>query len=185
MNKNTYSIGDTARLTHATQKQIRNWEARGYIPLAGRVVSGDRAYRRFSIEQVEIISCIKTFLDEGFTLSAAVEKVKESLVEYKPLDNMLDGIVNMDKIDENVPNMWSNFEKHFNEAVCPFCYSHEFMILVMLRKMTPMTPIEKVYAHTCLNCSNSWLVRCDPESNVMKATEIDEDEFILLLGVHD
>ena len=74
MNKNTYSIGDTARLTHATQKQIRNWEAKGYIPLADRVVSGDRAYRRFTEEQIKIISRIKQYLDEGFTLKAAVEK---------------------------------------------------------------------------------------------------------------
>ncbi|MFH1982955.1 MAG: MerR family transcriptional regulator [Pseudomonadota bacterium] len=75
MNENrTYSIGDTSKLSGASQKQIRNWEARGYIPEADRVVSGDRAYRRFSQEQVEIIRSIKNYLDEGFTLSAAAEK---------------------------------------------------------------------------------------------------------------
>ena len=40
--KNTFSIGDTAKMTGATQKQIRHWEAKGYIPEAGRVVSGDQ-----------------------------------------------------------------------------------------------------------------------------------------------
>jgi DNA-binding transcriptional MerR regulator len=73
--KNTFSIGDTAKMTGATQKQIRHWEAKGYISEAGRVVSGVRAYRRFTLGQVETISKIKEFLDEGFTLLAAAQKV--------------------------------------------------------------------------------------------------------------
>ena len=73
-NKKTFSIGDTAKMSGATQKQIRNWEARGYIPTADRVVSGDRAYRRFTMDEVETIRKIKDYLDEGFTLSSAVSK---------------------------------------------------------------------------------------------------------------
>ena len=73
-NKQTFSIGDTAKMTRATQKQIRNWEARGYIPTVDRVVSGDRAYRRFTMDEVETIRKIKDYLDEGFTLSSAVNK---------------------------------------------------------------------------------------------------------------
>jgi DNA-binding transcriptional MerR regulator len=72
--KNTYSIGDTALMTGVSQKQIRNWEAKGYIPEAHRVVSGVRAYRRFTLDQVETIRKIKGYLDEGFTLQAAAEK---------------------------------------------------------------------------------------------------------------
>ena len=73
-NTQTYSIGDTSKMTGATQKQIRNWEARGYIHTAERVVSGNRAYRRFSLKQVELISRIKGFLDEGYALPTAAEK---------------------------------------------------------------------------------------------------------------
>ena len=72
--KNTFSIGDTAKMTGATQKQIRNWEANGYIPLADRVVCGERAYRRFTQSQVETIRKIKDYLDEGYTLVAAAQK---------------------------------------------------------------------------------------------------------------
>ena len=57
----TYSIGDASKMSGASQKQIRNWEAKGYIPTADRVVSGDRAYRRFSRKQVEMIARIKDF----------------------------------------------------------------------------------------------------------------------------
>ncbi|MBC2736547.1 MAG: MerR family transcriptional regulator [Desulfobacteraceae bacterium] len=70
----TYSIGDVASMTGVTRRQIRNWESRGYIPEADRVVSGSRAYRRFSLHQIELISTIKALLDEGFTLPAAAEK---------------------------------------------------------------------------------------------------------------
>jgi DNA-binding transcriptional MerR regulator len=69
-----FSIGDTAKMTGATQKQIRNWEAQGHIPKADRVKSGDRAYRRFTLRHIEMISQIKAFLDEGYTLSAAAQK---------------------------------------------------------------------------------------------------------------
>jgi DNA-binding transcriptional MerR regulator len=62
-------------MTNVTQKQLRNWEARGYIPTADRVVSGVRAYRRFTLAEVETIRKIKDYLDEGFTLSSAVSKV--------------------------------------------------------------------------------------------------------------
>ena len=76
MSKFDYSIGDTAKISGASQKQIRNWEAKGHIPKADRIVYGDRAYRRFSLKQVELISKIKGFLDEGYTLPAAAEKAK-------------------------------------------------------------------------------------------------------------
>lgn len=76
MQQQTYSIGDASRKSGASQKQIRNWESRGHIPEASRVISGSRAYRRFSLEQVELISRIKSLLDEGYTLTAAAEKAK-------------------------------------------------------------------------------------------------------------
>ena len=69
--KAPFSIGDTAKMTGVTQKQIRNWEARGYIPKVDRVVCGERAYRWFTKEQVETISRIKNYLNEGYTLAHA------------------------------------------------------------------------------------------------------------------
>jgi DNA-binding transcriptional MerR regulator len=72
--KNTYSIGDASKITGASQKQIRSWEAKGFIPKAYRVVSGNRAYRRFPDEQIKIIFNIMACLNEGFTLQTAVKK---------------------------------------------------------------------------------------------------------------
>ncbi|BBO74602.1 hypothetical protein DSCW_20190 [Desulfosarcina widdelii] len=81
--KTTFSIGDTAKMSGASQKQIRHWEAKGYIPEAIRVVSGDRAYRRFTLGQVEAIGKIKAYLDEGYTLSAAAQKVNGTDISKK------------------------------------------------------------------------------------------------------
>ncbi len=67
----TFSIGDTAKITGVSQKQIRNWEGCGYIPEADRVVCGERAYRRFTQGQVGIIREIKSDLDQGYTLKHA------------------------------------------------------------------------------------------------------------------
>ncbi len=69
--KAPFSIGDTAKMTGVTQKQIRNWEARCYIPEADRVVCGERAYRYFSADQIEIIRKIKSYLEHGYTLTHA------------------------------------------------------------------------------------------------------------------
>jgi DNA-binding transcriptional MerR regulator len=69
--RTTYSIGDAAEITGVSQKQIRNWEACGYIPKAERIVCGERAYRRFTQDQVNVIREIKEYLDQGYTLAHA------------------------------------------------------------------------------------------------------------------
>ena len=69
----TYSTGETEKLTGVSQKQIRYWEGRGFISKAERNVCGDIAYRRFSGDQVELISAIKNHLDQGYTLARAAE----------------------------------------------------------------------------------------------------------------
>ena len=81
--KQTYSIGIVAKMTGATKKQIRNWEASGHIPKADRVQYGDRAYRRFSLKQVELISRIRDLRDEGYTLHAAAKKATAETLQSR------------------------------------------------------------------------------------------------------
>ena len=70
----TYSIGETEKMTGASQKQIRYWESRGYISeQIERNVCGDIAYRRFTQYQVELICSIKAYQDQGYTLARAAE----------------------------------------------------------------------------------------------------------------
>jgi DNA-binding transcriptional MerR regulator len=79
--RKTFSIGDTSRITGVSQKQLRNWEARGYIPAATRVVCGKRAYRHFTEKQVSQIQTIKRMLDEGYALPHASRIAKSRVKE--------------------------------------------------------------------------------------------------------
>ena len=74
--KAPFSIGAAARRTGVSRKQIRSWEARGFIPEAYRVVCGEMAYRYFTPKQIEIIRTIKSYLDQGYTLSHASKMAK-------------------------------------------------------------------------------------------------------------
>ena len=77
-----YGIGDAEKMTGVSQKQLRSWEGK-YIPEPARVVCGERAYRRYTEDQIKLIKEIKRYRDQGFTLQSASEmaalntKIKE------------------------------------------------------------------------------------------------------------
>jgi DNA-binding transcriptional MerR regulator len=74
----TYSIGDASRITGVSQRKLRSWEGK-HIPKPGRIVCGERAYRRYSQAQINLIARIKEYQDQGFILSAAVKKAKDDM----------------------------------------------------------------------------------------------------------
>ncbi len=74
----TYSIGDASRITGVSQRKLRSWEGK-YIPEPERLVCGDRAYRRYTQAQINLIARIKEYQDQGFTLSAAAEKAAKDM----------------------------------------------------------------------------------------------------------
>ena len=67
-----FGIGDAERMTGVSQKQLRSWEGK-YIPEPERVVCGERAYRRYTEDQINLIRKIKQYRDQGFTLKTASE----------------------------------------------------------------------------------------------------------------
>ena len=76
--KKTYSIGDTAKITGITAKQLRYWEKNNILNNVHRVVCGERAYRRYSYDQIKLIHRIKEHLKIGYTLNASARLAKES-----------------------------------------------------------------------------------------------------------
>ncbi|MDT2828665.1 MAG: MerR family transcriptional regulator [Enterococcus viikkiensis] len=66
-------ISELSKVTGVSPRQIRYWEQKGYIHSAGEK-SGNRQFKLPMVIKVEII---KHFLDEGYTLTVAVEKAKE------------------------------------------------------------------------------------------------------------
>ena len=71
----TFSIGDASRITGVSQRKLRSWEGK-HIPKPERLVCGDRAYRRYTQAQINLIARIKEYKDQGFTLSAAAKKAQ-------------------------------------------------------------------------------------------------------------
>jgi DNA-binding transcriptional MerR regulator len=71
------SIGEAAKLTGVSLKQIRFWDEKGYIPSPERVKSGARSFRYFNERDLEILARIKSYLDAGYTIQAAASKTKE------------------------------------------------------------------------------------------------------------
>ena len=74
MRNKTYGIGEASLLTKVSERQLRRWETEGYLRKIKRIVCGERAYRRYSGANIKQIKEIKKYLDEGYTLAAAVQK---------------------------------------------------------------------------------------------------------------
>jgi DNA-binding transcriptional MerR regulator len=82
----TYSIGDASRMTGVSQRKLRSWEGK-YIPKPERLVCGERAYRRYTQAEIDLIKRIKNYQDQGFTLSVAAKKATNGLVEKGGVNN--------------------------------------------------------------------------------------------------
>ncbi len=72
--KDSLSIADASKKTRLSQRQLRNYEARGYIDQPLRIRCGEIRYRRYTPENIENIKIFKSYLDQGFTLSVAAAK---------------------------------------------------------------------------------------------------------------
>lgn len=80
MKNQDYGIGEACVMTGLTEKQLRYWEEKGFIPKTPRVICGQRAYRRYDEGLVELVITIKTLMDEGgMTLAGAARKAKAML----------------------------------------------------------------------------------------------------------
>ena len=82
----TFSIGDASRMTGVSQRKLRSWEGK-YIPEPERLVCGERAYRRYTQAEIDLIRGIKNYQDQGFTLSAAAKKAKDHLARKGGMGN--------------------------------------------------------------------------------------------------
>ena len=70
------SIGTAAEISNTTVKMLRYWEEKGHIS-PERIYSGSRGYRYYSHDDLQKITRIKNYIDQGFTLQAAVQMADE------------------------------------------------------------------------------------------------------------
>ena len=70
------SIGTAAEISNTTVKMLRYWEEKGYIT-PERVYSVSRGYRYYSHDDVQKITRIKNYIDQGYTLKASARMADE------------------------------------------------------------------------------------------------------------
>lgn len=72
VDKLIFGISQISQMTAISPRQLRYWEKRGYI---SSLPEKDGVSRQYNLKTTIRIIGIKQFLDEGYTLAAAVEKV--------------------------------------------------------------------------------------------------------------
>ncbi len=77
----TFTIKEAARVSGVSEKKIRHWESKNYIPTAQRIICGERTFRQYTESDFVLLSRIREYLDEGFTLKAAAQKAAEDTLK--------------------------------------------------------------------------------------------------------
>ena len=70
-----YSVSSAAKIAGVSHRQLYYWERIGIIKPAYEEF-GSYSYRRYSQEQIDLLTKIKELLDGGYTLQAAIKKAK-------------------------------------------------------------------------------------------------------------
>jgi MerR family redox-sensitive transcriptional activator SoxR len=70
----TYTIKEAARVSGVSEKKIRHWESKNYIPTAQRIICGERTFRQYTESDFALLTRIREYLDEGYTLVVAAKK---------------------------------------------------------------------------------------------------------------
>lgn len=93
----TLGIGDVARATGITQSKLRYWESKGYIK--SHPVT-DNSNRKFTYKTILQVQLIKSYLDDGYTLTSAVQRARQRGVYLDALRSFFeDRFVHMDVTD--------------------------------------------------------------------------------------
>ena len=72
--KDSISISDAAIQTGLSQKQLREYEAKGFINTPLKVRCGSIQYRYYSPEHIRQIKIFTKYKNQGFTLPIAASK---------------------------------------------------------------------------------------------------------------
>ncbi len=72
--KKSLSISDAAIQTGLSQKQLREYEAKGYINEPVKIRCGSIQYRRYTPEHIRGIKIFAKYKNQGFTLPIAASK---------------------------------------------------------------------------------------------------------------
>jgi len=72
-----YSSSEVTRKLDISLRQLYYWELKGIIK-PKFITLGSREFKRYSHDDFEKLKKVKRFLDQGYTLTSAVQRVNES-----------------------------------------------------------------------------------------------------------
>lgn len=81
--KNSISISDASAETGLSQKQLREYEAKGFINKPFKVRCGAIQYRYYSPEHIRQIKIFAKYKIQGFTLPIAASKAYAEINQEK------------------------------------------------------------------------------------------------------
>lgn len=81
-----FGISQISQMLNVSPRQLRYWEKRGYIR---SLAQKDGQTRQYNAKAVVRIVGIKHFLDEGYTLAAAADKVTKFAQQQKMLHDFV------------------------------------------------------------------------------------------------
>jgi DNA-binding transcriptional MerR regulator len=75
--KNTMwlSSSDVTRKLNISLRQLYYWELKGVVK-PRMITMGSREFKRYSNSDFEVLRQLKSFLDQGYTLTSAVQRVQ-------------------------------------------------------------------------------------------------------------
>lgn len=86
LDKLVVGIGEVSQITGIPTRQIRYWEDKGIIT---SLTEEEGKNRRYDYKNIKKMLLVKELLDEGYTLDASAEKVKNRMEMIEKTLNML------------------------------------------------------------------------------------------------
>lgn len=94
-----FRIGDLAQMTGVSTRQLRYWESKGIIESLSR--EGEQNARVYNYASYHRVQLIKYYLDEGYTLQAAVGKANKIMTAFSGFaDIVYSAVQGVGKVDD-------------------------------------------------------------------------------------
>jgi DNA-binding transcriptional MerR regulator len=74
MEKKTFSISSVSGMTGVSKNRIREWHDKGLLPQVEWIPVGTRNHRRFTQDDIKLITKIDEYQKQGFVLKVAAER---------------------------------------------------------------------------------------------------------------
>ena len=77
MENKTFSISQVSQMTGVSKNRIREWHDKGLLPHVEWIRVGTRNHRRFTQDDIKLITKIDEYQRQGFVLKVAAEEAME------------------------------------------------------------------------------------------------------------